>query len=71
MQIQSQLLQVEGHEMTAVSFNNMSEYMRNFSLTKQNEKLEKERNALLKLIRDHHDDTSKFMEGKYFDGNEE
>ena len=71
MQIQSQLLQVEGHEMTAVSFNNMSEYMRNFSLTKQNEKLEKERNALLKLIRDHYDDTSKFIEGKYFDGNEE
>ena len=54
--------------MTAVSFNNMSEYMRNFDLTKRVEHLEvkeKERNALLKLIQNHYDDTTKFIDRKY------
>ena len=55
---------MEGQEITALGFNNMSEYMRNFGLTKRNETLEKERDQLLKLIRNHHNDTTKFIEEK-------
>ena len=71
MQIQHQFLQVEGEEISAITFNNMSEYMRNFDLRNRIEKLEKkekERDALFKLIKNHYQDTTKFIERKYNSG---
>ena len=53
---------MEGKEVTAISFNNMSEYMKNMDLTKRIEKLEKDRDTLYRLIQNHYDDTTTFME---------
>ena len=57
---------MEGKKVTAVSFNNMSEYMKNFDLTKRIEKLEKERDTLYRLIKNHYADTTTFIDQEWY-----
>ena len=52
--------------MTAISFNNMSEYMKNLDLTKRIDKLEKDMDTLYRLIKNHYVDTTTFIDQEWY-----
>ena len=49
-QITAQKLKILGQDMTAISFSNMSEYMKNFELTKKISQMQTRLNQMLQLI---------------------